>query len=72
MVSLVQVGMLPAVSPTTCRLLGYEKPDIETLLAEARRQSGGFSLLEMLAKQLSFPELSNTGDVTSQSDSGHS
>lgn len=47
-VSLVQAGVLPPVSPTTYRLLGYEKPDIETLLSEARRQSGGVSLLELL------------------------
>ncbi|NMW64600.1 phage portal protein [Mobiluncus mulieris] len=71
-VSLVQAGVLPAVSPTTYRLLGYEKPDIETLLAEARRQSGGFSLLEMLAKQSPSPELPNAGDTTSQPDPGHS
>lgn len=49
-VSLVQAGVLPPVSPTTYRLLGYEKPDIETLLAEARRQAGGFSILESLLK----------------------
>lgn len=50
-VSQVQSGVLPAVSPTTYKLLGYDNPVIESLMAEARRNSGSLSLLDLAAKQ---------------------
>ena len=52
----VTAGILPPVSPTTYGLLGYDKPLIESLMAEARRKSNSFILLDLAAAKITGTE----------------